>query len=189
MTTTLTTDFLIRLLINALSLLVLVRFCYSRQSGERDFSFSYYLFGTGVFIISYTLHAVEIAMGFAFGLFAIFSMLRYRTEPISIKSMTYLFLVITMSLLSAVGPMAPWELIVINGLICSFTYAADTRLLTPRVSGKIVRYEIIENIKPENRALLLEDLTQRTGLKIRNVEIEQINFLRDTARLRVYFEE
>ncbi len=187
--TTLTTHFAVRLLINALSLFVLVRFCYSRKSGDQDFSFSFYLFGTGVFIISYMLHAVEISMGFAFGLFAIFSMLRYRTETISVKSMTYLFLVITMSLLSAVGPMASWELILIHGLICGFTHAADTRLLTPRVSGKIVRYEIIENIKPENRERLFEDLAQRTGLKIQSVEVEEINFLRDTADLRVYFEE
>lgn len=189
MMTTLTAHFILRLAINTVSLIVLVRLCYFRQSAERDFSFSFYLFGTGVFIISYMLHAVEIAMGFAFGLFAIFSMLRYRTETISIKSMTYLFLVITMSLLSAVGPIAWLELILINALICGFVFLADTRLLTPRITEKIVSYEIIENIKPENREILFKDLGQRTGLKICDVQVDRINFLRDTARLKVYFEE
>ena len=153
MITTLTTSFVLRLLINTLSLFVLVRFCYFRRTGNRDSSFSYYLFGTGVFIIAYMLHAIEIAMGFAFGLFAIFSMLRYRTETLTMKAMTYLFLVITISLLGSVGPVNHWELMALNMFICGFTYIADTRLFSPRISEKRVNYEIIENIKPENRGL------------------------------------
>ena len=180
-------NFFLRFLINTLSLFVLVKGCYYRRTPNRDFLFSFFLFGTGVFIVSYLLRSVEVSMGFAFGLFAIFSMLRYRTEAISIKSMTYLFLVITVSLLSAVGKTTPIELILLNALICLCTILAESRMLTPRLTEQLIRYEKIENIRPQNRKRLIEDLHLRTGLEIRNVVIDKIDFLRDTATLRVFY--
>ena len=144
-------NFLGRFLINTITLLVLVKYCYYRRTPNRDFLFSFFLFGTGVFIVSFLLHGVQVSMGFAFGLFAIFSMLRYRTEAMSIKSMTYLFLVITVSLLSAVGQTSPIELILLNVLICACTGLAESKLLTPRLSEQIILYEKIENIRPQNR--------------------------------------
>ncbi len=185
--TTIGADFLIRFGINAASLLFLIWYCYYRRAPNRDFLFSFSLFGMGVFIVSYLLHAVQISMGFAFGLFAIFSMLRYRTEPITIKAMTYLFLVITIALLSAVGPVSPLELMLLNGLICGVTRLAESRLMTPRLAEQIIRYEKIDNIHPQNRRQLLQDLGQRTGLEICSVVVEKIDFLRDTARLRVFY--
>ena len=116
MLNTLDYNFLTRFLINTISLFVLVKHCYYRRTPNREFLFSFFLFGTGVFIVSYLLRSVDVSMGFAFGLFAIFSMLRYRTEAISIKSMTYLFLVITISLLSAVGQSNTIELLLLNAL-------------------------------------------------------------------------
>jgi hypothetical protein len=166
---------------------VLVKYCYYRRTPNRDFLFSFFLFGTGVFIVSYLLHSVQVSMGLAFGLFAIFSMLRYRTEAMSIKSMTYLFLVITVSLLSAVGQTSPIELILLNVLICACTGLAESKLLTPRLSEQIILYEKIENIRPQNRNRLLDDLRQRTGLEIQNVLIDKIDFLKDTATLRVFY--
>jgi hypothetical protein len=184
---TLDIDFFVRFLINTISLFVLVKYCYYRRTPNREFLFSFFLFGTGVFIVSYLLRGVDVSMGFAFGLFAIFSMLRYRTEAISIKSMTYLFLVITVSLLSAVGKASAIELISINALICVCTGLAESKMLTPRLSEQLVLYEKIDNIRPQNRHRLLEDLHQRTGLEIRNVLIDRIDFLRDTATLRVFY--
>jgi Domain of unknown function (DUF4956) len=184
---TLDVNFFVRFIINTMSLFVLVRHCYYRRTPNRDFLFSFFLFGTGVFIVSYLLRSVEVSMGFAFGLFAIFSMLRYRTETISIKSMTYLFLVITVSLLSAVGQTSPIELILLNALICTCTSLAEAKMLTPRLAEQIIRYEKIENIRPQNRNHLLDDLCLRTGLEIRNVLIERIDFLRDTAMLRIFY--
>jgi len=180
-------NFLGRFLINTITLLVLVKYCYYRRTPNRDFLFSFFLFGTGVFIVSFLLHNVQVSMGLAFGLFAIFSMLRYRTEQISIKSMTYLFLVITVSLLSAVGQTSPIELILLNVLICACTGLAESKLLTPRLSEQIVLYEKIDNIRPQNRNRLLDDLHLRTGLEIQNVLIDKIDFLKDTARLRVFY--
>jgi hypothetical protein len=184
---TLDMGFFLRLFINTVSLFVLVKHCYYRRTPNREFLFSFFLFGTGVFIVSYLLRGVDVSMGFAFGLFAIFSMLRYRTEAISIKSMTYLFLVITVSLLSAVGKTTPIELISINALICLCTSLAESKMLTPRLAEQIILYEKIENIRPQNRQRLLEDLHQRTGLEIRNVLIDRIDFLRDTATLRIFY--
>jgi len=179
--------FFIRFLINTMSLFVLVKYCYYRRTPNREFLFSFFLFGTGVFIVSYLLRSVEVSMGFAFGLFAIFSMLRYRTEAISIKAMTYLFLVITVSLLSAVGLTSDIELILLNALICVCTSLAESKILTPPFAEQLIRYEKIENIRPQNRSRLIEDLGQRTGLEIRNVLIDKIDFLRDTATLRIFY--
>ncbi len=184
---TLDINFFVRFLINTISLYVLVRHCYYRRTPNREFLFSFYLFGSGVFIVSYLLRGVQVSMGFAFGLFAIFSMLRYRTEPISIKSMTYLFLVITVSLLSAVGQTGTIELILLNALICVCASLAESKMLKPSLAEQIIRYEKIENIQPQNRDRLLDDLRLRTGLEIRNVLIDKIDFLRDTAMLRIFY--
>jgi len=188
MFTALNDQFLLRLAINMATLLILVRFCYCRFSPSRDFISSFSLFGLGVFIVSHLLHSVAISMGFAFGLFAIFSMLRYRTETISIRDMTYLFLVITVSLLSAVSLVTAGELILLNILICACTLLYESSFILPKLTVKRIRYEKIENIRPENREQLLQDLSQRTGLKIHDVIIGKVDFLRDTANLKIYFE-
>jgi len=185
--TALDLPFFIRLAINLISLFVLVRLCYYRKSPNGEFLFSFYLFGIGVFIIVHLLHNVKMSMGFAFGLFAVFSMLRYRTESISIREMTYLFLVISIALLSAIGPIKYWELLLINLSIGGFAAFAESALLISQLTEKMVQYEKIDNIKPENREILLEDLRQRTGLNIQTVQIENIDFLKDSALLKIYY--
>jgi hypothetical protein len=139
----------------------------------------------GVFLVTSQLHTVDISMGFAFGLFAIFSMLRYRTESITIKEMTYLFLVIAMALLSAVGDMDHLSLIMLLGIICAAARLTETSLLIPMLQDQTVQYEKIENIQPDRYQELLADLRERTGLDVVSVDIESIDFLRDTARLKV----
>ena len=114
-------------------------------------------------------------------------MLRYRTESITIKEMTYLFLVIAMSLLSAVGGMEHEELALLLALVCVMAYITETSLVLPILEEQTVQYEKIENIRPERRAELLEDLRNRMGLDIRSVEINEINFLKDTAQLKVQY--
>ena len=180
-------DFLIRLLINMAAVLILIRLVYFRASRHRAYASSFILFGMGVFLVTSQLSTVDISLGFAFGLFAIFSMLRYRTESITIKEMTYLFLVIAMSLLSAVGDMTYLELALLLSLVCVMAYITETSLLLPVLEEQIVQYEKIENIVPEREAELLEDLRTRTGLDVRSVEINEINFLRDTALLKLQY--
>ena len=170
---------------NMTAILVLVRLVYFRISKHRIYASSFILFGLGVFLVTGQLSSVDISMGFAFGLFAIFSMLRYRTESITIKEMTYLFLVIAMSLLSAVSNVSHLELVVLLGIICTFAYFTETSLLLPRMEEHTVEYEKIENIVPERRPELVQDLRERLGQEILNVEIQYVDFLKDTARLKV----
>lgn len=187
MTFSLDADFLIRLIINMSAILVLVRGCYFRFSPHRAYASSFILFGMGVFLVTGQLAKVEISLGFAFGLFAIFSMLRYRTESISIKEMTYLFLVIAIALLSAVSNMSHLELAVILALVCAMAYLSETSLMVPMLDELTIEYEKIENIVPARRQQLIEDLRERTGLDIQHVELLRADFLRDTARLKVQY--
>lgn len=178
-------DILPRFLVNTIFIILLVRGCYFQHSRNRPYAVSFMLFGTGVFLVTCLLHSADISMGFAFGLFAVFSMLRYRTESITIKEMTYLFLVISIALLTAVGPISLIEVSIINAIICIFAYTLETYFLLPLTQEKIIKYEKIENIRPENRADLIEDLKQRTGLEVKYLNVESIDFSNGTAKIRI----
>ena len=180
-------DFLIRLLINMAGVFILVRFVYFRTTQKRAYASSYILFGLSVFLITSQLASVEISIGFAFGLFAIFSMLRYRTESIDVKEMTYLFLVIAMSLLSGVSATDQLELGLLLGLMCLLAHVTETSLLLPKLQECTVEYERIENIVPARREELLADLRERLGVDVRTIETESVDFLRDTATLKIQF--
>ena len=180
-------DFLPRFLINTFFIILLVKVCYFRQSKNRPFAASFILFGTSVFMVTGLLHSAEISMGFAFGLFAVFSMLRYRTESITVKEMTYLLLVISIALLTAVGPIGLLAISIINAIICMFACLLETGFLLPLTEEQFIRYEKIENIKPENKADLIKDLEQRTGLEIKHVCIVSVDFLNDTAQIRICY--
>jgi ribosomal protein S24E len=132
---------------------------------------------------------VEMSMGAAFGLFAVFSMLRYRTEDISIKDMTYMFLVIAMGLINAVTKGSWDELLLVMSIIILVTWLLESRVLMRKEVSKIVMYENIELIKPENKQQLIEDLQNRLGVKVNSVTIGKIDFLRDTAQVQVHYYE
>ncbi len=184
---TLGSDFVLRLLINTLCIVILIRFCYYKFSQHRANASSFMLFGIGVFLVTSLLHSAEVSMGFAFGLFAVFSMLRYRTESISIKEMTYLFLVIAIALLSAVGTMKTIELLVISLSICLITYLLETSLILPSLDELEIDYEKIELINTARHTELINDIKKRTGLDVKQVEILTIDFLRDSTRLKIHF--
>ena len=180
--------FVIRLLINTASVFVLIR-CYYAFSRHRENAASFILFGVGVFLVTALLHSVTVTMGFAFGLFAVFSMLRYRTEALGIKEMTYLFLVIAMALLAAVGNMHHLELVFLNLLVIVLALVLETRVLLPRHSEREVEYEKIENVHRDRRELLIADLRERTGLDVFRVDVVSVSYLRDTAMLRMHFRQ
>jgi hypothetical protein len=184
---TLGTDFILRLFINTFAVVLLIRYCYYKFSQHRANASSFILFGMGVFLVTSLLHSADVSMGFAFGLFAVFSMLRYRTESISIKEMTYLFLVIAIALLSAVSTLNPYELLIITLSICLMTYLLETNLVFPSLDELEIDYEKIENINSNRREELIADLKMRTGLEVQQVEILSIDFLRDSSRLKVHF--
>lgn len=183
------TELIIRFTITIVSLFILLRIIYYRHTPNREMLFGFFVFGCGVFLVTSLLHNVEISMGFAFGLFAIFSMLRYRTESISIRDMTYLFVVIVISLMSSVGPIVIEELAIVNSIMCVLTAVAETQLFAPKISEKKIVYEKIENIHPNRQQNMIKDLNSRTGLNIINVKIGNINFSRGTAELFIYYKD
>lgn len=184
---TLNFEFFQKFIIFIISLMILIKYGFEEKSTFSDSLFVYYMFGIGVFLVTYCMLNLEISLGFAFGLFAIFSMLRYRTEVLSFKEMTYLFLVIVLSLLSAVSPLSNIELIVVNAIILTSAFFIQSNSNNSILMEKIIKYENIENIKPENYANLIEDLKRRTGLKIKKVTISSIDFMQDSAMLKVFY--
>ncbi len=181
-------NFFISMALNILALLVILRLIYLPNYGNKDFMFTFFLFNMVVFLLTYLLNHIKISMGAAFGLFAIFSMLRYRTEDISTKDMTYLFVVIAIGLIGAIK-LEYYEQAAIYGVIILSVYALDGNILMKREYSKLITYENIELIQPEKRDILIADLKNRTGLKIHRISITKIDFLQDAAIIRVYYYE
>lgn len=181
-------SFFTRLLVNILSMLVLVRFIYYPVYGKRDYFFTFFMFNITIFIITFLLNGKSsFSTGAAFGLFAVFSLLRYRTEDISARDMTYLFSVIALGLISSVNRGNVLELVIINAIIVLAAYLLDGNVLMKTEFVKTVQYENIELIKPENHTALIDDLKKRTGLNIHKVSIGRVDFLRDTATVKIYY--
>ncbi|MBN8702548.1 MAG: DUF4956 domain-containing protein [Bacteroidetes bacterium] len=181
--------FFIRLAIDIVAVFVLVRFIYYPNYKKKEFFFTFFIFNLIIFLISFLLNKVEMSLGAAFGLFAVFSMLRYRTEGISLKDMTYLFLAISIGLITAITKGNLDELALLNFIILGFTYLLESDLVIKKEFSKQIVYENIENIKPENKTQLLLDLERRTGLKIVRISILKIDFLKDVAIIQVFYYE
>lgn len=181
--------FFIRLAVDLAAVFILIRFVYFPIYRSREYVFTFFIFNLIIFLITFLLNKVEMSMGAAFGLFAVFSMLRYRTEDISIKDMTYMFLVIAMGLINAVTKGNWDEITLISAIIIIITYLLESNILMKKEISKVVLYENIEMIKPENRHLLIADLEQRLGVKINQVTIGKIDFLRDSAQVQVHYYE
>lgn len=168
---------------------IIIHFIYKRDKSSNDFVFTYFMFNTLIFFFAYLLSNIEINIGFAFGMFAVFAILRYRTDPIPIKEMTYLFIVITIGVINALSntEISYASLLFTNFSLLLITYILEKNWQSNLMIRQTINYEKIENIKPENHDELLTDLKDRTGLDIQEFEIRQINFLRDTARIRIYY--
>ena len=179
--------FFIRLLIDLLSVFILIRFIYYRTYRNKEFFFSYFIFNIIIFFITFLLNKVELSLGAAFGLFAVFSMLRYRTEGISMKDMTYLFLVIAVGLITAVAPGGWLEILALNLFLLVFTYLLESNILMKKESSKVIQYDNIDMIHPEKREDLIRDLEKRTGIKINRISILKTDFLRDSATIQLYY--
>ncbi len=180
---------LFRFGINTFFLTIIIRYLYYPTTERKDYLFTYYLISIIVFFICFTLKKYEINMGMALGLFAIFGIIRYRTDPIGIKEMTYLFVVIGISVINSLAnkKLSYAEIIIGNLLVVgAITVIERFWLLKNEVSKEIV-YEKIENIRPENHAQLKADLEERTGIEINRIRIGDIDFLKDTAAITIYY--
>ena len=188
--------FLFRFLIDIISVFILVRFVYYKVYKRSDLFFTFFIFNIVIFLICFLLNKVELSMGAAFGLFAVFSMLRYRTEDISIKDMSYLFLVIAIGLIAAVTKVKDTSdtyeylfLILINVIIILIAFIFDTNIFFRKELVQLIDYENIELIKKENQNQLIEDVKHRTGINAHRISIGKIDFLRDSAQIKVYYYE
>ncbi len=178
-----------RLAVDLAAVFVLIRFIYFPIYRSRENVFTFFIFNIIIFFITYFLNKVEMSMGAAFGLFAVFAMLRYRTEDISIKDMTYMFLCIAMGLINSVTKGSWDDLALLSLIIIAITYLLESNLLMKKEVSRIVMYENIELIKPEKRTELIADLEKRLGIKVNHVTIGRIDFLRDAAQIHVFYYE
>ena len=167
---------------------IIIKLIYHRDHNNNDFVFTYFMFNSLIFFFASILGGMTVNIGFAFGLFAVFAILRYRTDPIPIKEMTYLFIVITIGVINALSSseVSYAELLFTNTALVVLTYFLETYWQNNLLVRHTVEYEIIENIKPKNHEKLLLDLEDRTGLSIKHFEIGRVNFLRDTVQIRIY---
>jgi len=186
----------LRFVVDFISVLVLIRFVYFPIYKRRELFFTYFVFNIVIFMICFLLNKVDLSMGAAFGLFAVFSMLRYRTEDISMKDMTYLFLVIAIGLISAVTKIkgaddATESLFVglINVLIIIVAYLLESKLLMKKEGVKTIIYENINLIHTGREAELIEDIKNRTGINVHRVNIQKIDFLKDSAQIKIFYFE
>jgi hypothetical protein len=172
-------------------LTILVRYIYYPGSQKKSYLTTYFLIGVSVFMISITLENVKLELGFALGLFAIFGIIRYRTNAIDIKEMTYLFAVIGLAVMNALAnkKVSIAELLFANMAVLVIAYGLEHMWLVKNEVSREIIYERIKLIKPANHRKLIEDLSKRTGLKINRISIGNIDFLKDTAKIKVYYFE
>jgi len=180
----------LKLIIDLMFVLIIIRGIFYPVYKERDYAFTAIVINIAIFFICFLMGSIKLKMGFAFGLFAVFSILRYRTEQIPIREMTYMFAVIIIAVLNALSDdkISYAELFLANISITLIIFLLEKDVLHDDESVKLITYEKIDLIKPENYELLIADLRERTGLYVKRAELDSINFLNDTAKLKVLFQ-
>lgn len=184
-------DMVFKFGIDALVVFILVRLIYYPVHRKKENLFTYFVFNFLIFFLCVLMNNVKLSIGFGFGLFAVFSIIRYRTEQLEVKDMTYLFTAICLGVVNALAGknISLAELAFTNGMILLLVFVLEQVWLTRHEAMRQVIYERIELIKPANRQGLYDDLQERLGLKVSRVEVGRIDLLRDTVLLRVYYFE
>ena len=182
---------LIRFAINILFLTVIIRCLYYPKSQRKDYLFTYFLIGTITFFLCFALAKLKIGTGMGLGLFAIFGIIRYRTDAIEIKEMTYLFLVIGLSVINSLASkkISIIEIAAINTFAVLITFLLEFVFLLKHETRKSITYEKIDLIVPEKYEEMKADMEYRTGLQINRFEVGKIDFLNDTAQVKIFFYE
>ena len=192
---TLFSNIIIRFSFNLVIAFVIIKLIYHRDYKGNDFVFTYFMFNTVIFFFAYILGNLDINMAFGFGLFAVFAILRYRTDPIPIKEMTYLFIVITIGVINALSAnqVVFTELLFANLSIVLLTFLLErhwvNNLPDNGLNSKTVVYNDMEMIKPENHQALINDLAQKTGLSIISIKVGRINLIENHANIKLYYKE
>ena len=194
----------IRFILNLVVCWILVHFFYYRKSKRRDYYFTFMVFSSAMLILLYIMGNAEVGVGLTLGLFAIFGVIRYRTETVPIREMTYLFVIIALAAANGLAPVyhlvdvstAPHYILswgsvgvmaLVNLLIIVLIWILESESLVRHTTTKLVLYDRIELIVPDKRAELIADLEKRIGVKVENVEIGHVDFLKDSAFIKVYY--
>lgn len=182
-------ELIMRFVFNLIVTLTIVRYIYFPKTHRREFLFTFILIGIVIFLMCFLLESVKLQLGFALGLFAVFGIIRYRTTTIPIKEMTYLFIVIGLSVVNALAnkKVSYAELLFTNLAVIAITYFVEGFKKLENESFTVVQYEKIEMVKPEHKKELLDDLEKRLGIKISRIEIANFDYQRDVAKIFVYF--
>lgn len=180
---------LMRFAFNLIVTWIIARYCYYVKSQRRDYVLTYMLFGSAMFLLIFLMESVSIQIGMTLGLFAIFGVIRYRTETVPIREMTYLFIFICVAVINGLALNISYvELIVANLLLLLLIWTVEGRRLLRHTSAKLVIYEKINLITPDKREEMIADLEERLGHKVNKVEVGHVDFLRDVAFVKVYYE-
>ncbi len=185
------TDFILGAGFNLAVALLIVRFIYYPFTQNKNYVFTFLAFSTIIYFVLGLFTSTDLSVGVGFGLFAIFSVLRYRTDEMPIREMTYLFIIIALPVMNSIlmSNGDAMKLLVANGMIVTLLYVLEKEWGFHFEASKKITYEKIDLITPAHRDYLLADLRQRTGLPIKRVEIGRLDFLRDTAEIRIYYDE
>ncbi len=199
------TELAIRFLLNLVVCWIIVQFFYYRKSRRRDYYFTFMVFSSAMVLLLYMMGNAEVGIGLTLGLFAIFGVIRYRTETVPIREMTYLFVIIALAALNGLSPLfklvgavsdnphyalnpgAVGVTALANLLVVALIWLLESGRFLAHTSTKLVLYDRIELIVPERRAELVADLEKRLGLKVDNLEIGHVDFLKDAAFIKVYY--
>lgn len=199
------TELAIRFFLNLLVCWLIVQFFYYRKSHRRDYYFTFMVFSSAMVLLLYMMGNADVGIGLTLGLFAIFGVIRYRTETVPIREMTYLFVIIALAALNGLSPiyhlagavtdhphyaLAPGAVgvtVLANLLVVGLIWILESGRFLAHTSTKLVLYDRIELIVPERRAELVEDLEKRLGLKVDNLEVGHVDFLKDAAFIKVYY--
>ena len=175
---------------NLLVSFLIIQFFYYPKSRRMDYYFTFMMFSSAMCLLLFLMNNLSLEIGFTLGLFAIFGMIRYRTETVPVREMTYLFIIIAVSVINGIGADVPFlELVAANVLIILLIWLLESRgVFVRRTSVKLIIYDRVDLILPERRDELVEDLRKRTGLDIRELEIGQVDFIKDTAWIKVTYE-
>ncbi len=182
-------DLLLRFTFNFLVAYIIIRWIYYPTHKNKDYLFTYFLFNIIIFMLCYMMRNTQLEIGVAFGLFAVFSILRYRTLNVGVMDMAYLFLIISVGVINSLSneQVSIAEVLFANFLIVAAIFILEKVWLIRIAANKVVIYEKIENIRPENYNKLIADLKERTGLNVHRVEIGRVDFMRDIARIRIFY--
>ena len=185
------TEMLVRFMFNLFIAYVIIKLIYHRDHKGNDFVFTYFMFNSLIFFFAYILGNLDVNIAFGFGLFAVFAILRYRTDPIPIKEMTYLFIVITIGVINALSAnnVAFSEVLFANAAIVILTYLLERYWVNNLLKSKSIVYGELDNISPEKNQELIDELSEKTGLSLLRAKVGRINFKSNRVNIRVYYKD